>query len=95
MLKTILISLIISLSALVLPGAVAAQENCVTVYGEGVVCGAEAPEHKPVEAGIEDLPKIAGAFFLLASGVSFYLSKRVASRKVSGTVYIASDSILE
>lgn len=56
-----------------------AQETvCTTVYGGGVVCGVQAPEHKPVETGIEDYPLLVAAG-LLGTGFLFYrLSKKFA-----------------
>ncbi len=56
-----------------------AQETvCTTVYGGGVVCGVKAPEHKPVETGIEDYPLLVAAG-LLGTGFLFYrLSKKFA-----------------
>jgi len=59
---------------------VLAQENCVEVYGQGVVCGAKTPEeHIPVKAGLADLllnPTFLGGSLLTVSGVLFYISKR-------------------
>jgi len=59
---------------------VLAQDNCVEVYGQGVVCGAKTPEeHIPVQAGLSDINfQVVGAGLLMASAVGFVLnSKRV------------------
>lgn len=56
-------------------------EHCVQVYGGGVVCGIQAPEHKPVEADLGDInPALIGGGLLLASGILLYLSRRVKAR---------------
>ncbi len=58
--------------------ALAQETVCTTVYGGGVVCGVQAPEHKPVETGIEDYPLLVVAG-LLGTGFLFYrLSKKFA-----------------
>ncbi len=54
-----------------------AQENCVQVYGGGVVCGVEAPEHEPIDADLGDInPIILGSSLLFASAILFYIFKR-------------------
>lgn len=56
-----------------------AQETvCTTVYGGGVVCGVQAPEHKPVETGIEDYPLLFASGLLGAGFVLYRLSKKFA-----------------
>lgn len=77
--KRLIVTLIVLAVLLVNANKVLAQEQvCTTVYGGGVVCGAKAPEHKPVETGIEDYPLFL-VFALLTSGFVFYrLSKRIA-----------------
>lgn len=56
-----------------------AQETvCTTVYGGGVVCGVKAPEHKPVETGIEDYPLLVASVLLGAGFVLYRLSKKFA-----------------
>jgi hypothetical protein len=73
-----LVFLLVMVLALSRPSAVLADEVCTTVYGGGVVCGAKAPEHKPVETGIEDYPLYL-ALGLLGSGFILYrLSKKIA-----------------
>ena len=76
--KKLFLSLAILVLTLFSPRATFAQENCVTVYGGGVVCGAT---HEPVETDLGDInPAILGARLLMASGVFLYLSKRVISK---------------
>ena len=59
-----------------MPKAVLAQENCVQVYGGGVVCGEET--HEPVDTDLGDINlALVGGFLLTASGTLFYLSRRV------------------
>jgi len=78
--KKLFLSLVILAAMASLPKAVLAQENCVTVYGGGVVCGAET--HEPVETDLGDInPAILGAGFLLASGSLLYFSKKFANNK--------------
>ena len=75
--KKLFLSLIILAAMTSLPKAVLAQENCVTVYGGGVVCGAST--HEPVEADLGDInPAILGMGFLIASGSLLYFSRRFA-----------------
>ncbi len=63
------------------PKSILAQENCVTVYGGGVVCGAT---HEPVETDLGDInPAVLGASLLLASGVLLYFSKRIVSERIN------------
>ena len=80
MLRKALISLIVAGATLIGPGVVLAQENqenCVTVYGGGVVCGVQAPEHEPVDTDLADMnPLVLAGGLLLASGSLLYLSKK-------------------
>lgn len=78
MFKKFVISLI-TIVVFLFPKASFAQENCVQVYGGGVVCGAEAPEHKPVPAGLADNPLTIGLGLLLASGALLYVSRKIRS----------------
>ena len=74
--KKLFISLAILAAMASLPKAVLAQENCVTVYGGGVVCGAET--HEPVDTDLGDInPAVLGIGFLLASGSLLYFSRRI------------------
>ncbi len=74
--KKLFLSLIVLATILSLPKAVLAQENCVTVYGGGVVCGAET--HEPVETDLGDInPAILGIGFLVTSGSLLYFSRRI------------------
>jgi hypothetical protein len=76
--KKLIVSLAIVFIALTRADVALAQEVCTTTYGGGVVCGAKAPEHKPVETGIEDYP-LYFALGLLGSGFILYrLSKKIA-----------------
>lgn len=75
--KKLFLSLAILVAMASLPKAALAQENCVTVYGGGVVCGAET--HEPVETDLGDInPAILGMGFLLASGSLLYFSRKIA-----------------
>lgn len=75
--KELFLSLAILVAILSLPKAVLAQENCVTVYGGGVVCGAEI--HEPVDTDLGDInPVVLGTGFLLASGSLLYFSRKFA-----------------
>ena len=75
--KKLFLSLVILTAMFSLPKAVLAQENCVTVYGGGVVCGAET--HVPVDTDLGDInPAVLGIGFLLASGSLLYLSRKFA-----------------
>ncbi|MEK7112626.1 MAG: hypothetical protein AAB875_04825 [Patescibacteria group bacterium] len=76
MLKKFIFSLIV-IGVFLFPQTSFAQENCVQVYGGGVVCGAEAPEHKPVPAGLADNPLTIGLGLLLASGALLYASRKI------------------
>lgn len=76
--KHLIATLSILVAALFVPATSYAQENCVQVYGGGVVCGEEAPEHEPVDTDLGDINfTVVGGAFLLASGTFFYLSRKV------------------
>lgn len=63
------------------PTAVFAQEQtCVNFYGGGVICGAAAPEHEPVEAGLAENLALIGGGLILASGLFFYLSRKAITK---------------
>lgn len=80
MLKKILVSAVLSVAALTAPVSVSADDQvCVSVYGGGVVCGAQAP-HKPVEAGLAENIALLGGGSMLASGVFYFLSKKASIR---------------
>lgn len=75
--KKLFLSLVILAAMTSLPKAVLAQENCVTVYGGGVVCGAST--HEPVDTDLGDInPAVLGVGFLLASGSLLYFSRKIA-----------------
>ena len=76
--KKLFLSLAILVLTLSTPRAILAEETCVSVYGGGVVCGAET--HETVETGLGDNPAILGAGLLMASGIFLYLSKRVIAQ---------------
>lgn len=77
--KRLIVILVVLAALLSRQASVLAQEQvCTTVYGGGVVCGAQAPEHKPVKTGIEDYPLLF-ALGLLGSGAILYrLSRKIA-----------------
>lgn len=59
--------------------AFGAEENCVQVYGGGVVCGVTTPEeHVTVPAGVGDNPVALASILLVASGSLLYISKRAS-----------------
>ena len=77
--KKLFLSLAILVTIFSLPKTILAQENCVSVYGGGVVCGAET--HEPVDTDLGDInPIVLGAGFLLASGSLLYFSKKLAKK---------------
>ncbi|MEJ2348117.1 MAG: hypothetical protein P8Y17_02895 [Patescibacteria group bacterium] len=76
--KKLFLLLAILVLTLFSPRAISAEETCVSVYGGGVVCGAET--HETVETGLGDNPAILGATLLMASGILLYLSKRVTTQ---------------
>jgi hypothetical protein len=74
--KKLFLSLVILAAIFFSPKVVLAQENCVTVYGGGVVCGAET--HEPIDTDLGDInPAILGIGFLLASGLLLYFSRKI------------------
>ena len=74
--KSILTAMIL-VAVLLSAQKVHAQENCVQVYGGGVVCGVQAPEHEPIDADLGDInPVILGSGLLSASAILFYIFKR-------------------
>lgn len=74
------------------PSPTVAPGVCVQVYGGGVVCGAQAPEHKPVPAGISDNIVIFGSLFLLTSFGLFMLSRRKLNRSVERSDFKGGDN---
>lgn len=81
MLKKLIAVALVLMTVVTRPNPVLAQENCVQVYGGGVVCGVQAPEHKPVEADLGDInPVILGSGLLSASAILFYIFKRKQRR---------------
>jgi len=77
--KKLFLSLAILVAIFFLPKTILAQENCVSVYGGGVVCGAET--HEPVDTDLGDInPAVLGTGFLLASGSLLYFSKKFAKK---------------
>lgn len=85
--KRVIIALIVMIAVFAKPSQSFAQEqNCVQVYGGGVVCGAAAPEHKPVEAGLAENIALIGGGFILAAGVLLYY---YYSRKAKAESFIA------
>lgn len=77
MVKKSVLTVTILIAVLLSAQKVHAQENCVQVYGGGVVCGVQAPEHEPIEADLGDInPVILGSGLLSASAILFYIFKR-------------------
>ncbi|MBI3282960.1 hypothetical protein HYZ70_02685 [Candidatus Curtissbacteria bacterium] len=79
MFRKLFVSLIAAIFiTLFAPAFASAQEaTCVQVYGGGVICGAQAPEHKPVETGLTDNLATVGLGFVLTSGALLFLSRKV------------------
>jgi len=79
MFKKLLISLAIYGVALFSPRFSLAQEQvCTSVYGGGVVCGAK---HEVIETDLGDVnPLVLGAGLLLASLLTYKLSKKFSSQ---------------
>jgi hypothetical protein len=76
--KKLIATFLILFAALFVPTTAFAEENCVQVYGGGVVCGEEAPEHEPVDTALGDINfAVVGGALLIASGTFFYLSRKV------------------
>jgi LPXTG-motif cell wall-anchored protein len=75
--KKLIPALILLLAATFAPKGVIANEveHCTEVYGGGVVCGAKT--HTPVNTGIADNPAYIAGAFLIASGVLYFLSKKI------------------
>lgn len=83
MLKKTLIVLATAAAVVLTPKAAYATQNCVTVYGGGVVCGAETEEivHKPVETDLGDVnPFVLAGTAFAAAGSLFIISKRISTR---------------
>ena len=77
MVKKSILTATVLITVLLSAQKVHAQENCVQVYGGGVVCGVQAPEHEPVEADLGDInPVVLGSGLLSASAILFYIFKR-------------------
>lgn len=73
--KNLILSISLLILALSMPKAVLAQDNCVQVYGGGVVCGEET--HEPVDTDLGDInPAVIGGIFLTASATLFYFSRK-------------------
>lgn len=79
MLKKLVVALFV-LGALIAPKSLFAQEAnvCVQIYGGGVVCGAK---HEVVDTDLGDVnPVVLGAGLLLASLLTYKLSKKFSSQ---------------
>ncbi len=79
MLKKLIVALFV-LGALIAPKSLFAQEAnvCVQIYGGGVVCGAK---HEVVDTDLGDVnPVVLGAGLLLASLLTYKLSKKFSSQ---------------
>jgi uncharacterized membrane protein len=75
--RKIALGLALILAAAALRPQVSLAEECVTVYGGGVICGAST-EHVPVDTAIADInPAVLGTGLLLISR-----GLRVISRKL-------------
>lgn len=76
MLTKVLTSLVLVAAALTVASSVYAEDQvCVTVYGGGVVCGAQAP-HQPVNAGLGENIALIGSGLVALSGALLFISKK-------------------
>ncbi len=78
--KKFILTVIIAITLIAFPKIAFAQENCVTQYGGGVVCGVSTPTEEvfhpaPTAIGDFNLPMI-GAGFIFGSIALFYLSHK-------------------
>ena len=65
--RKLILGLALVLLAVALRPEASFAEDCVSVYGGGVICGAST-EHKPVDTAIADInPALLGAGLILAS----------------------------
>lgn len=71
-----------ALVALAAPAAVAAEETCVSTYGNPVVCGITniPTPHKPVEAGIGDINVAVLASVSLLSAFGLFVYSKLLAR---------------
>ncbi len=75
----IIISLVLAITALIVPNIASADGGCTGQYGQAVECPTPAPkEHIPVEAGIGDVlnPLTVGLAFTGFSTVMFYKARK-------------------
>jgi hypothetical protein len=81
--RKIALGLALILAAVAFRPQVSLAEECVTVYGGGVICGAST-EHVPVDTAIADInPAVLGTGLLLISR-----GLRVISRKLKEETYL-------
>jgi hypothetical protein len=81
--KKLIVTLAVLFLALARAGVVLADQVCTTTYGGGVVCGAQAPEHEPVETGLGDInPLILGIGLIGASTALFVFSRKLKTRAI-------------
>lgn len=82
MLKKLIIAVSLLTAVALTPAEVYAVENCVTVYGGGVVCSAETENivHKPVDTDLGDIHPVVIAFGFMGTSIAlFYISKKIAN----------------
>lgn len=78
----IIISLVLAISALLMPHVALADGGCVGQYGQAVACPTPQPKeevpHKPIPAGVGDVinPLTVGAAFSGVSAVLYYKARK-------------------
>jgi len=83
MIKKFTLALGLSFALLFIPRKTFAQEIqvCTQVYGGGVVCGVQAPEHVPVDTAVGGFePALVGGLSILTSGGLFYISRKLRGK---------------
>ena len=73
--KTVVAGSLVAALLGVAPSVYAEDQVCVSVYGGGTVCGAQAP-HQPVNAGLGENIALVGFGLVAVSGVLLFLSKK-------------------
>ena len=76
--KSLVFASVLTLAFMAVKPVLAQEQICTQVYGGGVVCGAK---HEVVDTDLGDInPQVLGAGFLLASLLTYKLSKKFSSQ---------------